>query len=157
MPIGATTQRFHNLKLSLGNASVPPFDPTNAALSMVPLVETLRTIATGYPSPYPRNIYGESFHTAMADELTTLVMAAQSRDYVTAHTVVGEAGQAISVLQKGAHRHRHDRARLRGVAVRGGGDRAARQGAGQELRRGRDRADARRIGRRPARRSRPTW
>ena len=72
-------------------------------LSMVPLVETLRSIATGYPSPYPRNIYGESFHTAMGDELTTLVMAAQSRDYVTVHTEVGEAGQAITVLQKGAH------------------------------------------------------
>ena len=69
MPIGATTQRFRNLKLSLGNASVPPFDPNNTTLSMVPLVETIRAIATGYPSPYPRNIYGESFHTAMADEL----------------------------------------------------------------------------------------
>ena len=102
MPIGATTQRFRNLKLSLGSANVPPFDPANAALSMVPLVETLRTITTTYPSPYPRNIYGESFHTAMGDEITTLVMAAQSRDYVTTHTVVGEAGQPISILQKGA-------------------------------------------------------
>jgi hypothetical protein len=102
MPIGATTQRFHNLKLSLGNANVPPFDPANAMLSLVPLVETIRPIATGYPSPYPRNIYGESFHTAMADELSTFVMASQSRDYITVHTVVGEAGQAIAVLQKGA-------------------------------------------------------
>ena len=102
MPIGSTTQRFRNLKLSLGSASVPPFDPNNAALSMVPLVETLRAIATGYPSPYPRNIYGESFHTAMGDEISTLVMAAQSRDYITAHTAVGEAGQPTSVIQKGA-------------------------------------------------------
>jgi hypothetical protein len=45
---------------------------------MVPLVETLRAIATGYPSPYPRNIYGESFHTAMGDEITTLVMAGRA-------------------------------------------------------------------------------
>ena len=102
MPIGGTTQRFRNLKLSLGSATVPPFDPNNAALSMVPLVETLRAIATGYPSPYPRNIYGQSFHTAMGDEITTLVMAAQSRDYITAHTAVGEAGQPTSVIQKGA-------------------------------------------------------
>ena len=107
MPIGGTTQRFRNLKLSLGSANVPPFDPNNAALSMVPLVETLRAIATGYPSPYPRNIYGESFHTAMGDEITTLVMAAQSRDYVTAHTAVGEAGQATSVHPEGRHRHGH--------------------------------------------------
>jgi hypothetical protein len=102
MPVGGTTQRFRNLKLSLGSGNVPPFDSNNAALSMVPLVETLRALATGYPSPYPRNIYGQSFHTAMGDEITTLVMAGQSRDYITAHTAVGEAGQPTSVLQKGA-------------------------------------------------------
>jgi hypothetical protein len=102
MPIGGTTQRFRNLKLSLGSANVPPYNPDHTALSMVPLVETLRAIATGYPSPYPRNIYGESFHTAMADEITSLVMAAQSRDYVSVHSVVGEAGQGISIISKGA-------------------------------------------------------
>jgi hypothetical protein len=102
MTIGATTQRFGNLKLSLGSLSVPPYDPGNSALSMVPLVETIRPIATGYPSAYPRNIYGETFHTAMADELTSLVMAGLGHDFVTAHTVVGEAGQTISILQKGA-------------------------------------------------------
>jgi hypothetical protein len=102
MTIGATTQRFGNLKLSLGSATVPPFDPNNTALSVVPLVETIRAITTTYPSPYPRNIYGESFHTAMADELSSLVMAAQSRNYVTVHSVVGEAGQNISVIAKGA-------------------------------------------------------
>ncbi len=102
MPIGATTQPFHNLKLSLGKAVVPPFDPTNAALSVVPLVEPLRAIATSYPSPYPANIYGETYHTAMADEITTLAMAGVAADFVTVQTEVGEAGQGISVLQKGA-------------------------------------------------------
>ena len=148
MPIGATTQRFHNLKLSLGNASVPPFDPANTMLSMVPLVETIRPIATGYPSPYPRNIYGESFHTAMADELSTSRDGgAKPRLHHRAHR--GRRGRS------GNHRpaerragHRLDRPRLRGVAVRGRRDRAPRQGSGQELRRGRDRADARRIGHR---------
>ncbi len=102
MTIGATTQPFHNLKLSLGNATVPPFTPTNAALSMVPLVEPLRTITTTYPSPYPANIYGESFHTAMSDELTSLAMSAGKGDFVSTQTEVGEAGQPISVIQKGA-------------------------------------------------------
>jgi hypothetical protein len=102
MPFGGTTQRFRNIKLSLGNANVPPWDAANAQLSVVPLIEPLRTIATGYPSPYPRNIYGQSHHTAMADEITSLVMAGLGRDYVTAHTEVGEAGQPISILQKGA-------------------------------------------------------
>ena len=102
MTIGATTQPFHNLKLSLGNAAVPPFTPTNAAFSMVPLVEPLRALATGYPSPYPANIYGETFHTAMGDEITSLVMAAAKTDYISTQTEVGEAGQPMSVIQKGA-------------------------------------------------------
>jgi hypothetical protein len=102
MPIGATTQPFHNLKLSLGKATIPPFDPTDAALSVVPLVEPLRAIATGYPSPYPANIYGETYHTAMSDEITALAMAGGATDYVTAQTEVGEAGQAIAILQKNA-------------------------------------------------------
>ena len=102
MTIGATTQPFHNLKLSLGSATVPPFTPTSAALSMVPLVEPLRTITTTYPSPYPANIYGESFHTAMGDELTSLAMSAGKADLVNTQTEVGEAGQPISVIQKGA-------------------------------------------------------
>ena len=102
MPIGSTTQPHHNLKLSLGSAKVPPFDPTAAALSVVPLVEPLRALATGYPSPYPANIYGETYHTAMSDEITTLAVAGGAADYVTVHTEVGEAGQPIAVLQKGA-------------------------------------------------------
>jgi hypothetical protein len=102
MTIGTTTQRFHNLKLSLGNASIPPYDANSTALTMVPLVEPLRALATGYPSPYPQNMYGESSHTAMADQITTLAQAASGHDYVTVHTEVGEAGQAISILQKGA-------------------------------------------------------
>jgi hypothetical protein len=70
---------------------------------MVALVEPLRAIATGYPSPYPRNMYGESSHTAMADQITTLARAAAAgRDYVTVHTEVGEAGQPLAVLQKDA-------------------------------------------------------
>jgi hypothetical protein len=102
-PINATTQPYHNLKLSLGFATVPPFDPTAAGLSMVPLVEPIRTLAQTYPSAYPFNIYGETPHTAMADEITSLVQqATPGGDYVTVHTVVGEDGQAMSVIDKTA-------------------------------------------------------
>ncbi|HEY4394751.1 MAG TPA: dockerin [Polyangia bacterium] len=103
-PIGATTQPFHNLKLSLGSVSVPPWPMpvTTTGLSMVALVEPLRTITTTYPSAYPKNIYGESVHTAMSDELTSLATAAGKSDYVSAHTEVGEAGQPLSVISKGA-------------------------------------------------------
>jgi hypothetical protein len=102
MPVLATSQRFSNLKLSLGNATVmPPFDPTLASLAMVPLTEPIRPIDFSYPSAYPGNIDGETPHTAMADQITQLVMdAAAGHDYVGVHSVVGESGQAMSVIQK---------------------------------------------------------
>ena len=100
-PVLATNQPYHNLKLSLGNAVVPATgaNPWNAAvggLSLVPLVEPIRTVATGYPAPYPGNIYGETPHTAMANQITAMARAvAPGSDYVTVHTVVGESGQGI--------------------------------------------------------------
>jgi hypothetical protein len=101
-PFGNTTQPFHNLKLSLGSAAVPPFDATSPALSMVALIEPIRPVASGYPSAYPANIYGQSYHTAMANQISTLTMIALGHDTVTAHTEVGEAGQPFSVISKGA-------------------------------------------------------
>jgi hypothetical protein len=98
----ATSQPFHNLKLSLGAATVPPFDPASSALALVPLVEPIRPTDPAYPSAYPGNLDGESPHTAMADEITALVAHASGEDYVTVHTVVGESGQPMSVIQKGA-------------------------------------------------------
>jgi hypothetical protein len=99
-----TTQPFSNLKLSLGNASVtvPPYNANDPALSLVPLVEPIRTEATSYPSAYPLNIYGETPHTAMADQISALYRADARGDYVTVHTVVGESGQGINVINKAA-------------------------------------------------------
>jgi lysophospholipase L1-like esterase len=98
----STTQRYNNLKLALGGAVVPPFDPADARLSVEPLKEPLRPRATTYPSAYPRNLNGETPHTAMAGQVTALYRAAGGADYVTAHTVVGESGQGMSVIEKGA-------------------------------------------------------
>ena len=104
--VTATQQPYNNLKLSFGGATVaPPFDPTIASLAVVPLVEPIRPLATSYPSAYPDNIYGETPHTAMADQITAMAMAAASRDYVTVHTVVGRVGPA-------ADRHREESDRL---------------------------------------------
>lgn len=105
-PSTSTTQPYNNLKLSLGssgNAAVPPWDPMIAELAMVPLVEPIRPLATGYPGPYPGNIYGETPHSAMANQITALVKsAAADQDFVTVHTVVGESGQGIIALKKPA-------------------------------------------------------
>ena len=97
-----TTQAYQNLKLSLGGASAPPYDPQSTQLTLVPLVEPIRPLAQGYPSAYPKNIYGETPHTAMGNEVSSLFQAAKNDSYVTAHTVVGENGQAMNVINKTA-------------------------------------------------------
>jgi hypothetical protein len=103
-PSTSTMQPYHNLKLSLGgagNSAVPPWDSNLGALVMVPLAEPIRPISTGYPSPYPGNVYGETPHSAMANQITFLVESASpGSDFVTVHTVVGESGQGIVALKK---------------------------------------------------------
>jgi hypothetical protein len=100
-PYLATQQPYGNLKLAFGGATVtPPFDANIASLEMVPLTEPIRPTDPAYPSAYPGNLDGETPHTAMANELTALVMKAASRDYVTVHTVVGESGQPMTVIEK---------------------------------------------------------
>ncbi|MHB8064431.1 MAG: dockerin type I repeat-containing protein, partial [Ruminiclostridium sp.] len=101
-PAVTTSQPYHNLKLSLGNITVPPFEPSNSALRMVPLVEPIHSYASGYPSPYPKNIYGETPHTVMGNQITSMVQNVSGKDYITAHTVVGESGQGMVAIRKGA-------------------------------------------------------
>jgi hypothetical protein len=102
----ATTQPYNNLKLALGGLVVPPFDTAASAsteLSLVPLVEPIRATATTYPSAYPANLYGESPHTALSAEITALAKTNGGlSDLVTVHTVVGESGQAMNIINKAA-------------------------------------------------------
>ncbi|MEO8179266.1 MAG: dockerin [Deltaproteobacteria bacterium] len=98
----ATMQPHNNLKLALNGVLVPPFDPAAAALSLVPLVEPIRPIDNGYPSAYPVNLDGESPHTAMSVQLTAAAQAGGLSDFVTIHTVVGESGQPMTVINKTA-------------------------------------------------------
>jgi len=100
--IATTTSSFGNLKLSLGDVMVPPFESTSdPSLSVVPLAEPIRRFANRCCA-YPENIYGETPHTAMADQIATMVQLAGGTDYVSVHSVVGENGQPMSVLRKGA-------------------------------------------------------
>jgi hypothetical protein len=100
-PVKSTTQPYHNLKLSIGKVVVPPWDAVGDSLSMVPLVEPIRPMTSGFPRPYPGNVWGETPHSAMANAITFLVQrAAPDQDYVTVHTVVGESGQGIAALNK---------------------------------------------------------
>jgi len=97
-----TSPSANNLKLSLGARGMSwPIDPTDPELSLTPLEEPIRPIDTASSRPYPNNIYGETFHTAMATELTTLHQAAAGADLVTVHSVVGQGAASITVIGKG--------------------------------------------------------
>jgi hypothetical protein len=111
-PARLTTPDPNNLMLKLGTTSFPgtgpdnpnvpvpgtsdkPWDSTMSDLTVVPLVEPLREAGSGYPRPYPINLWGETSHGAMARQLTNFVSS-----YVTVHTVVGESGKGITALIK---------------------------------------------------------
>ncbi|HEY7376278.1 MAG TPA: dockerin [Polyangia bacterium] len=97
-----TSPSASNLKLSLGARGTSwPIDANDPELSLAPLAEPIRPIDTGSSNPYPNNIYGESFHTAMASELTALHQAAAGQDLVTVHSVVGQGGASITIIGKG--------------------------------------------------------
>lgn len=97
----STTQPYNNLKLSTDDLPWP-IDPNDPALKMVPLVEPVGRLAPTYPSSWPTNIDGETFHTSMADELTALVRANFHRDFISVHSAVGEDGQGMVFLKKNA-------------------------------------------------------
>jgi len=101
VPAATTSQPYGNLKLSTG--SLPwPVDPDDASLAMVPLTEPIGRMSTAYPSSWPTNIAGETPHASMADQITALAQAADGGDYVGVHSEVGENGQGIVYLKKGA-------------------------------------------------------
>jgi hypothetical protein len=100
-PVLSTTQPYHNLKLSTDDLPWP-VDPNDPKLALVPLVEPIGRIAPRYPSSWPRNIAGETPHSAMANELTALVVAAAGVDFVSVHSAVGENGQGMKFLKKNA-------------------------------------------------------
>jgi hypothetical protein len=103
-PLRATRPLYRNLKLDLGLAArfSRVSDDQSSRLQLVPLVEPIRPLARGYPGPYPRNVYGETPHTAMATQITASFLAATAGagDYVTVHSVVGESGQDLRTIGK---------------------------------------------------------
>jgi hypothetical protein len=150
-----TTQPYNNLMLSLGSvvtaneqedASIPPpWDASIPGIKMVPLVEAVRPIGSGFPRPYPVNIWGETPHAAMANELTVLAKMGGASDFITVHTVVGESGQGIVALVKktGRGQPRGDRPCLCRDALRGTRHHRAGEGGGKDVRRRRRHDDAR--------------
>ena len=97
-----TTPSANSRKLSLGARGMTwPIDATDPELSLAPLAEPIRPLdTTGFSQPYPNNIYGESFHTAMAAQLGAAHQAAMAADLTTVHSVVGQGAASITVIRK---------------------------------------------------------
>ncbi|CAN5777737.1 hypothetical protein BH09MYX1_BH09MYX1_42670 [soil metagenome] len=100
-PVITTTQPFHNLKLT--SAGPMPEHPLDEGLlpALVPLVEPIRAYGHLKASfQYPNNIFGETPHSAMANQLSAIALDRDHLDYVTIHTVVGWGGRCIRDIDK---------------------------------------------------------
>jgi hypothetical protein len=100
-PVKSKTQPYGNLKLSTGSLAWP-IDPNDPGLAMVPLIEPVGRLAPTYPSAWPQNIAGETMHASMGNQMTALAMASLNRDLVSVQSEVGENGQGMQYLRKGA-------------------------------------------------------
>jgi len=100
-PVLSTNQPHGNLKLSSGRLPWP-VNPDATNLALVPLVEPVGRHAPAYPSSWPENIYGETPHSAMANQLTAMVRSQLGRDFVSVHGAVGESGQGMVFIKKNA-------------------------------------------------------
>lgn len=89
-----------HFQLGLGDATL--YDADDPELSLVPLREPLRELGRRYPGPYPFNIRGETPHTAMAIQIGALCQAQLGRSCSTVHSVVGESGQGMRVIERDA-------------------------------------------------------
>jgi hypothetical protein len=94
--------RYDNLKLE-DDGPDPRYSFGDGGLfSLVPLVEPIRpTPLPGWPDDqYPNNIYGETPHTALANQLTALSLAADAGNLISIQTVVGWSGHCMSDIDK---------------------------------------------------------
>jgi len=101
MPAISIEQPFGNLKLSTGDLKWP-VDPNDPGLVLTPLVEPIGHLAPNYPSSWPLNIDGETPHTGAANQISSMAMDKLHRNVLTVHAAVGEDGQGIVYLKKGA-------------------------------------------------------
>lgn len=69
--------------------------------SLVPLVEPIRPlIPTSAGSEYPKNVMGETPHTALGAQLSSLSLARTGRDFISVQSVVGTSGFPLSLIDK---------------------------------------------------------
>ena len=103
LPVLANSRAEGHFQLRLGAGSAGPYDPEDAELALETLHEPLRELGRRYPAPYPYNINGETPHTALAIQWGELCRQHLGRDCSTVHSVVGESGMGMKVIERDAH------------------------------------------------------
>lgn len=116
-----TNQPYGNLKLSTGHLPWP-VDPNATDIALVPLIEPIGRLAPRYPSSWPENITGETPHSAMANEISALVLADSGRNFVSVHSAIGEDGQGMVFIkknptQRGLNGHSYEAAMVETKAI----------------------------------------
>jgi hypothetical protein len=102
-PARSTTQPFHNLMLAdSGPDPKFPIDGSGKPVwSAVPLIEPMRPrFANLSTDDYPNNIYGETPHSGMANEMSLIWQTRQGGDYVSVHTNVSLGGRMLVYIAK---------------------------------------------------------
>ena len=101
-PLISTVQPFQNMKLLDPDYTGDLLGAAPMSAKLAPLVEPIRGYNNKFPGGpgYPNNIYGETPHSAMANQLSALSQAIENRDYITIHSAIGESGQSITVIKK---------------------------------------------------------
>ena len=101
-PVLSTTTKYDNLKLE-DDGPDPRYAFDGGGLySLVPLVEPIRPqpLPGWQDDQYPNNIYGETPHTALANQLTALSLVADAGNLISIQTVVGWSGHCMADIDK---------------------------------------------------------
>lgn len=95
----STTQPYEN-KVLFDAGSAPLYDGDGDVLSLIPLTAPVRQGVGGPGGPYPNNIVGETPNEGMANQLSASALELGGFGYTSVHSIVGESGQSITVIEK---------------------------------------------------------
>jgi|HubBroStandDraft_5_1064220.scaffolds.fasta_scaffold07093_4 hypothetical protein len=95
-----TTQPYQNVKLFDPSGVYDITNPTDPALTLVPLTAPQRPVDAGN-NPYPTNVAGESVEVPMSNALIALFIRAGWAGYRIAATCSGQGGAQMSQINEG--------------------------------------------------------
>ncbi|MDP3276912.1 MAG: dockerin [Deltaproteobacteria bacterium] len=99
VPALTTRNPYANVRLR-DTGGAPLYDGVGDRLSLVSLVEPVRSDVPGGQTLYPNNVHGETPHAAMSIELSRFAERRAALSFNSAHVVVGESGRPIDAIRR---------------------------------------------------------